>query len=73
MNESEQHNLTFVAQAINLGMRVLSLRLFSGLVLSMIFGLFAWTLSDPSVLRIVASSIFGALALLFVLLEKKGN
>lgn len=52
-------------QAIDIALRLLSHRIFSFLCLFLTAGAFAWVLYQPDVLRIISSSIFGLLCLLY--------
>lgn len=54
-----------LVQAINLALQLLSQRVFSFLCLTLTAAAFGWCLYDPNVLRIVASSIFGLVCLLY--------
>lgn len=54
-----------LVQAINLALQLLSQRVFSFLCLTLTAAAFGWCLYDPTVLRIVTSSIFGLLCLLY--------
>jgi hypothetical protein len=54
-----------LVQAINLALQLLSQRVFSFLCLALTAAAFGWCLYDPSILRIVTSSIFGLLCLMY--------